>query len=159
MISKKEIVRPLFLAISSALLSVLTLNPMIIVSSLDIFFMSDSEIGPMPLDTILNSAPSFFIFSISFSIASSDPDTLVLSRIGIIFISINLVVGVPSGVSTTKSFQFSAYSEASFLFLKVLNGVPILGILSKPQRRTGGDMEEISAISRLKFWIRRVEVN
>src|SRR3989338_8613963 len=67
--SKKEIVIPLFSAVSCALLSVFTLNPITIASALsDMLFISDSEIGPTPLPIILNSAFSIFVLLPIFSI-------------------------------------------------------------------------------------------
>ena len=54
---------PLFSANSIALLSAFTLKPITIAFSPEaIAFMSDSEIGPTPFSTILNSALSLFIF-------------------------------------------------------------------------------------------------
>ena len=94
MILKKEIAMPLFWAISKALLSAFTLKPMISASALEITpFMSDSEMGPIPFPTILNSAVLLtvvlsleFILAISFSMASIEPETSAFKIIGMIFL-------------------------------------------------------------------------
>ena len=78
----------LFCAISRALRSVFTLNPITITSAPEVIpLMSDSEIGPIPFPTILNSAVSFFILAISFSMASIEPETSAFNIIGIIFLA------------------------------------------------------------------------